>query len=153
MTTTEHPRFTETTWADVTSTGYLSYRDRERASYWMKQHDLAVEMAEGGIGVELARLLISATLSGMPIVVKWRGGDSVFTETIMIRDLGMAHEGGGLMHVSKWGGGHPLYYSQIIEAGTPEAVFEFEAHGKRHTITHPAFGEEQQHTVEACEAT
>jgi hypothetical protein len=151
-TTTEHKRFTDITWKAAAPGGYLSRRDQERARGWMAQHDLAVEMAERGMNFELARLLVSAALNGMPVVVKHsapRG--EIFTETVIIDHLGLPYDldgqTNGHMHVRKWGGAHPIYYREIIAADTPESVFEFDVRDEHHTIRHPALGEEE-HTVE-----
>lgn len=149
-TTTELRRYTDITWKQAAPGGFVS--TRTHVTGWMQSHDLAVEMAERGLDFEMARLFVCAATSGMPVVVRHRGRDSqIMTDTVIIRDLGLPYTAHGrmqgYMHVSKWGGGHPIYYSEIISAGTPETVFEFDAHGEHHTIRHPAWGDEE-HIIE-----
>ena len=97
----------------------------------MARHDLSVELAElTGLPFETCSVLVDGTASGLPVELSWtqRGPIGATTATVMIDQLFAPPRPDvpstpGIAYLRKWGGGHPVYLSDVIEATAPETTY------------------------------
>lgn len=119
----DHPTFTATTW-DTLGSRVLNPHTAEELDlrYWMHLHDLAVHLHRENPDVpfERANLLVSAAVNGLPVTMRYDGGDCIRTDTVVVKSLSRY----GLMHVHGWGFGTTRYANRILDVATPESGFE-----------------------------
>jgi hypothetical protein len=104
-------------------------RRDSRLNYWMGQHDMEVQLAEGSdIPMEWARVLVPAALRGHPVTVTRRMGDMTVTETGTVTQFfGPVCR---YFTFRTWGMCGPVYLDNVVTIHTPDT----------YTVLHTADG-------------
>ncbi|CAM4136109.1 hypothetical protein NONI108955_11105 [Nocardia ninae] len=110
--------FTTTTWAD-----FPQGLNARTEMHWPNQSDLAHELQDlTSMDLDRCSMLISASLTGNPIVLTWNSGTEQTTTTVIVTALHVhpSNASANRIRVQYWGFGHDIWLPKIISASFPE---------------------------------